>query len=143
MERDTDLDTAAGSSTTRRTVLLGAGAVGIATALAACGPDPSGGSSGGGSNVLGRTSEIPVGGGKIFTAIAVVVTQPVAGDFKAFSATCTHQGCLLDSVDGGTINCPCHASKFSIRDGTVVQGPAERPLPVKKITVADGSISLG
>ncbi|MEV1022733.1 Rieske (2Fe-2S) protein [Streptomyces sp. NPDC050264] len=92
---------------------------------------------------LAKTSDIPVGGGKVFADKKVVVTQPVQGDFKAFSAVCTHQGCTVESVSGGTINCPCHGSKYRIADATVAGGPAPRPLPPRKITVSGKSISLG
>ncbi|MFI6052094.1 Rieske (2Fe-2S) protein [Streptomyces violascens] len=93
-------------------------------------------------NVLAKTSDIPVGGGTVFAAQKVVVTQPSAGTFKAFSAICTHQGCTVSSVSGGTINCPCHGSKFRIADASVANGPAERPLPAQQITVENGSIML-
>jgi Rieske Fe-S protein len=91
-----------------------------------------------------RTSEIPVGGGKTFQDQKIVVTQPAAGQFHGFSATCTHAGCLVDKVDAGQIICPCHGSRFSISDGTVEQGPALLPLPAEKINVSpDGAISRG
>lgn len=91
-----------------------------------------------------RTSDIPVGGGKAFKDQKVVVTQPSAGQYKGFSATCTHTGCLVDKVAEGQIICPCHGSRFSIADGAVQQGPALLPLPGEKIAVgADGSISKG
>lgn len=91
--------------------------------------------------VIAKTSDIPVGGGKVFPANGVVITQPAAGTFKCFSATCTHQGCTVGEVTGGTINCPCHDSKFSITDASVRAGPAKSPLPEKPITVQGGSIS--
>jgi len=91
---------------------------------------------------LARTSDIPVGGGTIFAAEKVVVTQPVAGKFKAFSTTCTHAGCAVTTVSGETINCPCHGSAFAIADGSVAAGPAPKPLAARAITVADGSIAL-
>jgi Rieske Fe-S protein len=72
----------------------------------------------------------------------VVVTQPAAGEFKAFSATCTHQGCAVKSVSEGVINCPCHNSNFSITDGSVQSGPAREPLPAVQITVSGDSIRL-
>ncbi|MFJ9041394.1 Rieske (2Fe-2S) protein [Streptomyces sp. NPDC102406] len=92
---------------------------------------------------LARTSDIPVGGGKVFADKKVVVTQPAEGDFKAFSAVCTHQGCSVNEVSGGTINCPCHGSKYRVADASVAGGPAPRPLPPQKITVTGKSISLG
>ena len=92
---------------------------------------------------LADTSEIPVGGGKIFEGRKVVVTQPRAGTFKAFSAVCTHQGCLVTEVDNGTIICPCHGSAFKIADGSVAQGPAGRPLASKRIKVNGSAITLG
>lgn len=92
--------------------------------------------------VLGKTEEIPVGEGKIFDQNQVVVTQPVKGTFKAFSSTCTHQGCQVTTVANGTIDCPCHGSKYSVKDGSVVAGPAPRPLPPKQITISGDSITL-
>ncbi|GAA1291161.1 hypothetical protein GCM10009609_69290 [Pseudonocardia aurantiaca] len=86
---------------------------------------------------------VPVGGGTIVAAHGVVVTQPSAGVFVAFSATCTHLGCTVRAVAGGTINCFCHGSRFRITDGSVAGGPAPRPLPRVTLTVADGLIELG
>ncbi|MFF5976374.1 Rieske (2Fe-2S) protein [Streptomyces sp. NPDC012769] len=91
---------------------------------------------------LARTSEIPVGGGKVFKDEKVVVTQPRAGQFKAFSAVCTHQGCLVDKVADGTIDCPCHGSKYRVADGSVAAGPAPRPLPAETIDVSADTITL-
>jgi Rieske Fe-S protein len=92
--------------------------------------------------VLGAASDIPVGGGAIYTAAKVVVTQPASGQYKAFSAVCTHVGCTVNTVTNGTIDCPCHGSEFKITNGAVVTGPAPSPLPAKQIKVVDGQVIL-
>ena len=94
------------------------------------------------ATTLASTSEIPVGGGKIFEKEKVVVTQPTNGEFKALTAVCTHQGCLVTEVNGGTISCPCHGSTFGL-DGSVTNGPATEPLTEVPISVEGTSITLG
>jgi len=94
------------------------------------------------ASALTTTSEVPVGGGAIFAAQGVVVTQPNEGEFKAFSAICTHQQCPVSSVEGGTINCNCHGSKYSIENGSVTAGPAPSPLEEKTVTVDGENISV-
>jgi Rieske Fe-S protein len=107
-------------------------------------PGSAGGSSASGSaSALASTSEVPDGGGTIIDGKNIVITQPQAGSFKAFSAVCTHQGCIVNSIADGTIDCPCHGSKFSIKDGSVVNGPATRPLPAVAIRVEGTSIVEG
>ena len=90
----------------------------------------------------GQASDIPVGGGAIYTAAKVVVTQPASGQYKAFSAVCTHVGCIVNKVTNGTIGCPCHGSEFKIINGAVVTGPAPSPLPAKQIKIVDGQVIL-
>ena len=153
----------------RRTVLRGVavGGVGL-TALAACGSDdgetsdsgdtsaPSetptsesptdgggGGGGGGGGEVLGSASDVPVGGGVVYTDQEVVVTQPTEGDFLGFTAICTHQGCTVGDVSDGTINCPCHGSMYYIEDGSVVGGPAPAPLASENVSVQGQNVVLG
>ncbi|WP_446215938.1 Rieske (2Fe-2S) protein [Micromonospora sp. IBHARD004] len=147
---------------TRRALLAGAGAVGASVLLAACGGGDDSGdgatapTSGGpgatagdaeggdrqGAASIARTADIPVGGGAIYAAQGVVITQPNPGEFKAFDPICTHQNCPVSNIDGGTINCTCHGSKYSITDGSVKQGPATRPLPPKGIKVQGDHISF-
>ncbi|MER6784670.1 Rieske (2Fe-2S) protein [Streptomyces sp. NPDC000658] len=157
------------SGPARRTVVAAAGAAGLSVALTACGGSDddsssssssagaagstggtaaasTGGTSGGDNAAAGaaltKTADIPEGGGKVFGAEKVVVTQPTAGTYKAFSAVCTHAGCAVKSISDGVINCPCHNSNFSITDGSVKSGPARKPLPEVPIKVSGDSITL-
>jgi nitrite reductase/ring-hydroxylating ferredoxin subunit len=141
------------AETTRRGLLAGVSLAGLAGTLAACGGGSSGTASGtasgggtatagGTGTTLTSTSEIPVGGGKVFTSARVVVTQPTPGEFKGFSAVCTHMQCIVDQVTDGTIECPCHGSTFSVTDGHVIAGPAPSPLPAQPLKVQSGHISL-
>jgi Rieske Fe-S protein len=83
-----------------------------------------------------------VGGGKVYPDVPVIVTQPSAGEFRGFGIVCTHDGCELNSVSDGTINCPCHGSRFAITDGSLVQGPARTGLRQEAIAVDGGCIVL-
>jgi Rieske Fe-S protein len=135
----------------RQQVIRGAGAVVAATALAACSkggekqavsgestpPTSAAPSAGADPDVIAKTADVPVGSGVIVGDI--VVTQPSAGQFKGFSSKCTHQGCKVNKVADGTIDCPCHGSKFTL-DGAVAHGPATAPLKVKAIAVQGDSI---
>ncbi|MFJ8636628.1 Rieske (2Fe-2S) protein [Streptomyces sp. NPDC093568] len=154
------------SKPSRRTVVAAVGAAGLAVALTACGSDdePSGSSteqgaagggaateSGGGSSAdpgagggaaLAKTADIPEGGGKVFSDEKVVVSQPAAGDYKAFSTICTHQNCPMTDLKEDTISCACHGSQFSVLDGSVKKGPATQPLAAQQISVSGDSITL-
>jgi len=109
-----------------------------AQAGSAAAPPTAAGSTG---TELGPASDVPVGGGKVFESLEVVVTQPVAGRFVGLTAVCTHTGCIVDKVADGLIECPCHGSRYRL-DGTVARGPAPRALPARPVTVVDGSIRL-
>ena len=151
------------ASLDRRRALRGAAAVTLGLpVMAACGSDSSGngadtatgtrspsssrtggtGSGGSAGAALASTADIPVGGCAVFEGESVVVTQPTEGDFKAFSATCTHQGCSVSSSSDGHIPCNCHGSRFSLADGSVINGPATSPLGEVAITVKGDSIIL-
>ena len=159
----TELDSSPDAATAdldRRTVLRGATVGGLALPLlAACGggDEASSGGSGGARSSAGADSpdssggaggtsvaaaDVPVGGGTILKDQKVVVTQPAKGDFKAFTAVCTHKGCTVAKVEGGLIMCPCHGSKFSIEDGSRKAGPAQAALASKKVTVEGDQISI-
>lgn len=127
----------------RRTMIVNASLAAVALAgLAGCGGDqdtaPAAGS---GGPVSAKTSDIPVGGGKIFAAAQTILTQPAAGEFKAFSSICTHARCPITQVTT-TINCQCHGSKFALADGAVVNGPATMSLPAKTVTVEGDTVSV-
>ena len=139
----------------RRTVIMNAGLAAAAIAgLSSCtnyGTVPvdepsaastSGGAPGGASEELtAKAADIPVGSGKIFPDAETVITQPKAGEFKAFSSICTHQACPVATVTN-TINCDCHGSKYSITDGSVVNPPAPKPLPPKTIKVDGDTLTV-
>ena len=144
----------------RQHVIRGAGLVLTAGALAACGSEGDKSAAGGEEStsssaeastssapagaapdgVIAKTADVPVGSGVIVDDI--VVTQPAAGEFKAFSSSCTHKGCAVNKVADGTIDCPCHGSKFNL-DGSVAKGPATAPLEAKPVSVQGDSIVLG
>lgn len=148
----------------RRRVLVTGGVVAAAAAVtAACGSSGGGTASGSAASPAGSSSDsggpaasspaagggatvpeadVPVGGGTVLADQKVVVTQPAAGQFKAFTAVCTHMGCTVASVANGTINCPCHGSQYSIKDGSVVAGPAPAPLAPVPFTIAGTTITL-
>jgi Rieske Fe-S protein len=150
----------------RRTVLRTAAVSGVVVAglgLAACGGDdepsdsagagtntgaapqtsgdPSTDTGGGSAEALAETTEIEVGSGKFVGDMVIV--QPADGDFKAFSTTCTHQGCKVNKVQNGVIVCPCHGSTFSVEDGSVQKGPATAPLEAVDVKVDGTSIVRG
>jgi Rieske Fe-S protein len=144
----------------RRTVLQAGGILAVGGLVAACssgsgdaavasetaaGSAPAGSAaastSSGGAGVA-QVSDIPVGGGVILDDPAVVITQPVAGEVKAFTAICTHQGCLVSEVVDNEIICPCHGSRFSAMDGSVTSGPATTGLTAAGVAVEGGSVVL-
>lgn len=144
----------------RRTVLQAGGILAVGGIVAACSSGsgdaavasetaaasaPAGSAaastSSGGAGVA-QVSDIPVGGGVIIDDPAVVITQPVAGEVKAFTAICTHQGCLVSEVVDNEIICPCHGSRFSAMDGSVTSGPATTGLTAAGVAVEGGSVVL-
>ncbi len=140
----------------RRTAILTGGVLAAAAVTAACSssgsnastppPTATGGASaegGVGASTTVQTEDIPVGGGDILNDQKIVVTQPTAGTFNAFTAVCTHQGCTVAAIADGVIQCPCHGSQFSIVDGSVQGGPAPRPLAALPINISGTTITVG
>lgn len=138
------------TAASRRGVLIGAGAVGAGMVLVACGgknsgspgSQPSSGDTTAAASTSVKTADVPVAGGAVLKEAKIVVTQPKAGEFKAFSAVCTHRQCTVSKVADGTIDCPCHGSQYSALDGSVVKGPAEKPLAPKTVTVAGDTVTV-
>ncbi|MEV6953474.1 Rieske (2Fe-2S) protein [Streptomyces sp. NPDC051183] len=141
----------ASPSAARRTVLKGAaalaGAAGAGLTLAACSTETN---SGNGSPAvpaepveLGAATGVPVGGAKLFRERKLVVSCKEAGQYKAFSAQCTHAGCVLDKIVEGEGNCPCHGSRFDVTTGKVLRGPATDPLPEVPVKVEGGKLVAG
>ena len=144
----------------RRQAMTAAAALGVGVpVLAACGgssgggstsgtsaqPSPttgssSGGGGGGAAAALATTGDLEVGGAVFVDDPSVVVTEPEDGVYRAFSRTCTHQGCPVADLVDGNIHCPCHGSMFSIADGSPVSGPAQTPLAEVAITVKGDQI---
>jgi nitrite reductase/ring-hydroxylating ferredoxin subunit/uncharacterized membrane protein len=69
----------------------------------------------------------------------------VAGSLLAIHDRCSHRGCSLSrgTLDDGTIECACHGSRFSLRDGHVERGPASAPQPAFDVREREGRIEVG
>jgi Rieske Fe-S protein len=118
---------------TRRIVFHGLGAIGVAVALAGCAGDDSESEPPASGTQLATVDEIPVGGGLILGDQKIVITQPTEGEFKAFTAVCTHAGNTVTSVEGGQIQCSFHGSTYSAETGAVEGGPA--PSALAKVAI--------
>ena len=131
----------------RRTFLTGAVVAGVAV-TAGCATastvatdavptskDPSG------ATTLAANT-VPVAGGVVIAGDKVVVTQPEAGVYKAFSSVCTHAGCSVTEVSNNEIHCPCHGSTFDSVTGKVLSGPATASLAKRTVTASGGTLTL-
>jgi Rieske Fe-S protein len=132
----------------RRSLLAGgAAAVVVGGALAACGdgrPARSATTPPAAGTRLISAAEVPVGGGVILADEQMVITQPAAGEFKAFSFVCTHQGCPVTEVKDSVIVCHCHGSRFSVATGAPEPGsPATKPLAARPVSHQDGEVVAG
>ncbi len=115
------------ASISRRTALVGIGGATLALCL---GCSAQGAASSGPVTV--NVSEVPVGSGTIVGSF--VVTQPQAGTFEAFNGACTHQGFIVQQVTTSAIVCGRHGSTYALTDGSVITGPATRPLAKATVT---------
>ena len=98
-----------------------------------------GGGAAAGSGLI-KTSEVPVGGAVLVDSY--LIAQPRAGVFKAFDATCPHQGIMVDAPIGSNdyFICPGHNSKFRLADGGRISGPAPRGLKQVPVKVRNGFV---
>ncbi|TFC84557.1 ubiquinol-cytochrome c reductase iron-sulfur subunit [Cryobacterium sp. TMT3-29-2] len=129
----------------RRTALL-LGTAGTAVALVGCGTggaDDSGTSDNGPVEIT-KLADIPVGGSieASLDGKPILISQPTAGTVVAFSAICTHQGCVVKPVEN-EFDCPCHGSKFDPTTGEALAGPATTPLATVKVTVTGDAVMAG
>lgn len=124
----------------RRTVLIGAAVAPLAACNSNTGELVAPPTAPAPGQVLVATADVPVGSGKVIGD--TVVTQPTAGVFEGFVARCTHAGCKLPTVNGGSLDCPCHGSRFGL-DGAVLRGPAVTPLAPVAVKVQGGEVVAG
>ncbi|MFH8475618.1 Rieske (2Fe-2S) protein [Streptomyces sp. NPDC018000] len=137
-----------GQPAARRTVLKGAALAGAAgLGVSACSTESKLGHAETPTPTapveLGAAEEVSVGGSKLYRDQRVVVTCPAKGQYKAFSAQCTHGGCLLDKVEDNVGNCPCHGSRFDTTTGKVMRGPATVPLSSVPVRIEGGKLVAG
>ncbi|ARP69684.1 FeS-binding protein [Streptomyces pluripotens] len=132
-------------SASRRTVLRGAAAVpAAALGLAAC--SAPGGSASDTPTApvdLGAASDVSKGGAKLYRDHNVVVSREANGTLKAYSTICTHARCPINELQGTTLICSCHGSRFDAMTGKVVQAPATEPLPELPVKDENGRIVAG
>lgn len=92
-----------------------------------------------------KLSEIPEGGAKFFElgGNAGVIVKLKGGSMAAFSAVCTHLGCIVQwQKDQNQFLCPCHGGQFS-SDGVVVGGPPPKPLAKLPFVVNGENVTIG
>lgn len=129
----------------RRGVIASAVGVSAAAALTACTPEVSNLTSSPEPKstqmtepvAVAKTTDIPVGSGKKFdvNGVPILVTQPRAGEFRGFSAVCTHAGFVMSNIANSEIKCDNHGAVYSADDGSVLSGPAPRALGKVSVTV--------
>jgi len=87
---------------------------------------------------IGHPDQYSPGSVTLLAEHKVFIIRAPDGPFHALSMVCTHLGCLTGYRTGaGMIVCPCHGSRFNPADGSVMGGPAPRPLPNLKMTLSE------
>ena len=92
---------------------------------------------------VAKTSEVPAGAMKIVKVAGVeVIVANVEGKLYAIANKCTHVGGPLGrgKLVGSVIQCPWHGSKFDVKSGAVVGGPAQKPEPTFQVEVDDSAV---
>ncbi len=100
----------------------------------------------GGPTDVGKVEDFPSGGGNVVSVDGkpVIVVNTKTGGLKAYSAICTHLGCVvLWDQKRNLIASPCHDGLFNAVTGAVVSGPPPRPLPAYELAVKDGKVLIG
>jgi len=105
---------------------------------------PSRASAGGSGRVqVGTATDFPAGQGKVVPVNdkPVIVVNTAQGGIKAFSAICTHLGCIVEWDQARQfILCPCHDGRFNPLNGAIISGPQPAPLPELALTVEGDAI---
>ena len=87
---------------------------------------------------IGSATDVADGQMRVFDIAGTNVNvSNTGGRLYAFDDTCPHSGCSLaeGGLDGTTVTCPCHASKFDVTSGAVLHGPARLPVRSRKVQV--------
>ncbi len=109
-------------------------------------------SSVGGPQVIASVSDVPVGTALKFTDPATglpgYLMQPAAGSFVAYSAVCTHEGCIVEAApDTNSFHCPCHGAKYDLASGEPNENTkgtlTAKPLVKLSVSVSGEDLILG
>ncbi len=99
-----------------------------------------------GQTEVGSVTDFTLNSGKVMSVAnkPVIVVNTAAGGLKAFSAICTHLGCIVKyHPDRQAIVSPCHNGVFNPANGNVISGPPPRPLPPYELAVKGGKVYVG
>lgn len=94
---------------------------------------------------IGAAGEFP--DGELKAALAedtpVLVLRHREG-VHAIHNRCSHRGCLLSDgeAEGHVVTCPCHGSRFDVRDGSIVRGPATAGQPAFETREREGKLEV-